>query len=82
MTLSASSRVWDGVADTVRRAWYHWCPDCGATVCYRNEGMDDVLAIPIGAFADEDLPRPTVSIFEQYKQSWIEIAGGDIDHIV
>lgn len=80
MTIDGDSRVWERIADSGRRAWYHWCPDCGATVYYRNEGRDDVVAVPIGAF-DGDLPRPNASIFERHRQDWVAIVGDGIEHV-
>ena len=31
---------------------FHFCPDCGATVFYTLATAPDVVAVPIGAFAD------------------------------
>lgn len=73
-------RVWERVADSGRRAWFRWCPDCGATVAYTNEGMDDQIAIPVGAFADPAFPAPGFSVYENRKHPWIEIVGDAIEH--
>ncbi|GAA0674015.1 hypothetical protein FHT00_001449 [Sphingomonas insulae] len=81
VVVSGEYRVWERIADSGRCAWYRWCPECGATVAYANEGADDFIAIPIGAFADDDLPRPTASIFEGRKQPWLAIVGDGIGHI-
>jgi hypothetical protein len=78
VTVRGEWRVWERTADSGRKAWYRWCVDCGATVAYINEGAEDMVAIPIGAFAPEDLPRPTASIFEQRAQDWVAIIGDDI----
>lgn len=80
VTIDGDSRVWERIADSGRRAWYHWCPDCGATVYYRNEGRGDVVAVPIGAL-DGDLPRPNASIFERHRQDWVAIVGDGIEHV-
>ncbi len=46
--------------------------------------MDDLIAIPIGAFADDagdtELPSLTASVFESYKQDWVSIEGCGITH--
>lgn len=73
-------RVWERVADSGKKAWFRWCPDCGATVAYTNEGMDDQIAIALGAFADPTFPAPNFSVYENRKHPWIEIIGDDIEH--
>jgi len=50
---------------------FHFCPDCGATVFYELSTVPDVVAVPIGAFAEPDFPPPTVSIYESRRHSWL-----------
>ncbi|MDP1025950.1 GFA family protein [Sphingomonas sp. KR1UV-12] len=80
VTLSGAFRTWERIGGSGRRAWYRWCPECGATVAYTNEGMDGVIAIPLGGFAGGEVPRPTVSVFEEHQQDWLAIVGADIEH--
>ncbi|MHA6722597.1 GFA family protein [Sphingomonas sp. RS2018] len=80
VTVAGAYNVWERVAESGRRAWYRWCPECGGTVAYTNEGIADVIAIPIGAFADAQLPRPTISVFEDRRQDWVAIVGEGIAH--
>jgi hypothetical protein len=39
---------------------FHFCPACGATVYYMLGSQPDVVAIPVGAFADPSF-RPPIS---------------------
>lgn len=57
-------------------ATFHFCPHCGATVYYEMDAMPDMLAIPVGAFADPSFPPPTVSVYESRKQSWVTPPAG------
>jgi len=50
---------------------FHFCPDCGATVFYELSSVADVVAVPIGAFAEPDFPPPTVSIYESRRHPWL-----------
>ncbi|WP_233245123.1 GFA family protein [Caulobacter sp. D4A] len=69
-------------ADSGSRVLYMFCPNCGDTIAYVNEGEPDVVAIPIGAFADPSFPAPTVSFYEHRAHRWVLIAlpGGDHRH--
>ncbi len=50
---------------------FHFCPECGATVFYTNSASPDLVAVPIGAFADPAFPAPTVSIYESRRHPWL-----------
>ncbi len=52
---------------------FHFCPDCGATVFYTLAAVPDVVAVPIGAFADPTFPSPTVSVFESRRHQWLAV---------
>ncbi|MEP6892646.1 MAG: GFA family protein [Gaiellaceae bacterium] len=52
---------------------FHFCPDCGATVFYTGSDAPDVIAVPVGAFADPSFPPPTVSVFESRRHPWLAV---------
>jgi hypothetical protein len=52
---------------------FHFCPDCGATVFYTGSNAPDVIAVPVGAFADPSFPAPTVSVFESRRHPWLAV---------
>ena len=43
----------------------------GATVYYVLESAPDVIAVPVGAFADPAFPEPHVSVWERRKHGWV-----------
>ncbi|MGH8175399.1 MAG: GFA family protein [Steroidobacter sp.] len=57
-------------ADSGNRVIYHFCPDCGSTVHYSLEQFPDVIAIPVGAFADSNFPPPRYSVYESRRHAW------------
>jgi hypothetical protein len=60
------------VSDDGDERWtFHFCPDCGATVYYNGAGDAELIAIPVGAFADPGFPPPTVSVWESRKHGWV-----------
>jgi hypothetical protein len=55
---------------------FHFCPDCGATVFYTTAHAPDVVAVPVGAFADPSFPPPTVSVYESRRHPWVDLPPG------
>jgi hypothetical protein len=58
---------------------FHFCPECGATVYYRLPALPDVIAVPIGAFADPAFPPPTISVWESRRHAWVAMPAG-VEH--
>ncbi len=58
---------------------FHFCPACGATVHYAIDAQPDLVAIPVGAFADPGFPAPTYSVYEARQHGWVRI-DGEIEH--
>jgi hypothetical protein len=73
-------REWERVADSGDRAIYRFCPICGSTVSYANEGLAGMTAVPIGAFADPCFPAPDFSVYERSQHSWTVILGDGVNH--
>jgi hypothetical protein len=67
-------------SDEGEQRTFHFCPDCGATVFYTLAGVPDVVAVPIGAFADPAFPAPTVSVFESRRNPWVVVPAAVEDH--
>jgi len=63
-------------ADSGKRIRFSFCPLCGSTVYYRFEGNDDIVAIPVGAFADPAFPRPAFSVWEDRQHAWVSVPEG------
>ena len=80
VTLAGASTVYVRVGDEGSRVRFHFCPQCGATVFYEPEGLDEYLAIPVGAFADPGFPPPTVSVYEERMHAWVVPPAG-AEHI-
>jgi hypothetical protein len=69
------------VADSGNSATFHFCPECGSDVYYENNGkFDGLVAIPLGAFDDPYFLSPKFSVWEERKNSWVEILGEDVEH--
>jgi hypothetical protein len=52
---------------------FYFCPTCGSTVYYLTDGNPDLIAIPVGAFADPKFQSPRVSVWESRRHSWVSV---------
>jgi hypothetical protein len=78
-TIEGPSRQWVRTADSGNRIAYHFCPTCGSTVYYLPEKEPDLVAVPVGAFADASFPAPKVSVYETRRHSWVVVPKG-VEH--
>jgi hypothetical protein len=51
------------------------CPECGTTVFFTTESAPELIAVPVGAFADPGFPAPRVSVREERRHSWLDLPG-------
>jgi hypothetical protein len=56
---------------------FNFCPECGATVYYSTD--PELIAVPIGAFADPTFAPPTVSVYESRRHPWVAVPAWDRD---
>lgn len=68
------------IADSGNTLTYAFCPECGSTIGYRIDAWPDVVAVPLGGFADGDFPDPAYSIYERSKRSWAAITSPATEH--
>ncbi len=52
---------------------FHFCPECGATVYYTLGSAPEVVAVPVGAFADPAFQPPAISVWESRKHPWVTL---------
>lgn len=52
---------------------FYFCPSCGATVCYVLSSAPEVVAVPVGAFADPSFPPPKFSVWESRMHPWVRL---------
>ena len=69
--IGGPSRQYVRTGDEGSRITFNFCPTCGATVYYESEGLEESIAIPVGAFAEPGFPAPTISVYEERKHVWV-----------
>ena len=80
VSINGTSHAFERTGDEGTKATFRFCPYCGVTVYYTTSGMDDVVAIPVGVFADPSFPPPTVSVYEERMHGWVHMPDG-IEHM-
>lgn len=76
--MTGEARTFDLTGDSGTTATFSFCPACGGTVAFVNRGypgLEALIAIPVGAFAEVDFPAPGVEVYEQRKCPWVEVVG-------
>jgi len=79
VTTEGQSRQYVRIGDEGSSARFHFCPECGSTVFYLLDDVPDMVAVPVGAFADPNFPPPSVSGYEERKHRWVGLPDG-IEH--
>jgi hypothetical protein len=69
--ISGEAREYVRISDEGEPRTFSFCPECGATVYYVVESDPDLVAVPVGAFADPGFPEPRVSVWESRKHAWV-----------
>ena len=73
VVIDGQSTKYTRTADSGTKLSYHFCPACGSTVYYYSEDQRDVIAVPVGMFADPSFPPPRVSVYESRKHPWVVV---------
>lgn len=80
VTVTGTAREWAHTGESGNHAVFRFCPDCGCTIAFVIDRMPDLVAIPVGAFADPAFPPPAYSVFEERKHRWVALIGDTIEH--
>lgn len=78
--LSGESHQWQRHGDGGGVGQFHFCPHCGSTLWYTIDTQPDLVAVPVGAFADPAFPPPQHSVYERRQHPWVALVGKGIEH--
>lgn len=73
MAIEGRSSKYLRIGDAGISISFNFCPECGSTVYYTLADMPDEVAIPVGAFADQGFPEPSVSYYESRRHHWVSV---------
>ncbi|MGF7146508.1 hypothetical protein FHS96_000117 [Sphingomonas zeicaulis] len=75
VVVEGRSTLWTRVGDSGTAATFHFCPVCGSIVYWDMNAAPDVIAVPVGQFADPTFPPPHVSVYDERQHPWAMAAG-------
>ncbi|MDB5418412.1 MAG: Glutathione-dependent formaldehyde-activating, family protein [Phenylobacterium sp.] len=80
VAITGETKAFVRIADSGNRVTYRFCPACGSTMAYQIDDQAELVAIPMGAFADPAFPAPRFSVYETRKHDWTVVLGEAVEH--
>jgi hypothetical protein len=71
ITFNGETTTWKRIAESGNTLTFYFCPACGATVYWENEGFPGIVTVAIGNFADPNFPAPAIAVWEETRHPWI-----------
>jgi hypothetical protein len=72
--IEGSANEYVRISDEGEPRAFNFCPECGSTVYYQTD--PELIAVPIGAFADPGFTPPKVSVYESRRHPWVTVPDG------
>ena len=79
VTVEGTATEFVRIGDEGCRIVFRFCPACGATVYYTIDEDPDLVAVPVGAFADPAFPSPRYSGYGARRHPWVAVPDGCIE---
>jgi hypothetical protein len=73
VTIAGNVSAWTRTAESGNVMTFYFCPICGSTVYWENEGFPGYITVAIGNFADPNFPAPTIAVREKTRHSWVSL---------
>ena len=74
LKVEGTSSVYERSGDTGKNCRFQFCPNCGSTVLWTAEGLENHTIVAVGAFADESFPKPNYSVYEARQHPWVTLS--------
>ncbi len=78
--ISGNSTTYQRTGDEGGVITFHFCPHCGSTVYYEAPWLGESIAVPIGCFANPNLPAPIMQIYGDRKHHWVSLPNSTIEY--
>jgi len=81
VTIQGRAQDYLRVGDQGSKITFRFCPTCGATVYYDIDTMPDLIAVPVGAFAEPTFPPPRLSFYATRRHPWADMPNLVVEEI-
>lgn len=72
--IEGQDKIFGRMADSGFEIRFHFCPNCGSSVCWEGDRGSDYYGIAVGCFADPTFPPPVYSAYEEAMHHWVGVA--------
>jgi hypothetical protein len=76
VSMQGASNIFKRTGDSGQAVINRFCPDCGATVVIEPAALADMTIIPAGSLDDPSWVQPTIEIYCDSAQPWVQLGGG------
>ena len=82
VSFTGVSHHYQRVGDDGATITFEFCPHCGGNLWFTMDIMQDVVAIPLGNFADDTVHKsqlavPSVVVYQDRCHDWVKLQGID-----
>ena len=76
MSIQGSPKTFSVTADSGKQNVSRFCPNCGSTILSEPGALPGVAVLRAGTLDDTSWLKPSMEIFCDSAQSWIQLGGG------
>jgi hypothetical protein len=81
VTIEGHAQTYVRVGDEGSRATFRFCATCGVSVYFDSDQIPDMIAVPVGGFADPTFPPPQRSSYGVRRHPWTVTTGLEIEEL-
>ncbi len=75
VSIQGSPKIYTRTGDSGQQVVNRFCPDCGSTVVIEPAALPGTTIIPAGTLNDASWLKPTMEIYCDDAQSWVQLGG-------
>jgi hypothetical protein len=76
LSIEGETKSFTDTADSGRPVLRSFCPECGSSLFGKSAGLPGLTIIKAGSLDDTSWVKPTVEIYCDSVQPWVELRGG------
>jgi hypothetical protein len=71
LEISGESTIYKRTSDAGRGIEENFCPQCGSSVYWKPDFLENHTGIAVGCFVDSNFPEPQACVWNTTKHSWV-----------